>query len=207
MKVKLAASILAIVVLVVVASSMAMGATKVDNDQIPNGVNAAPFVVNPYRFDPYKNHKFRVKWDNQYVYGISKVSGLIRSTEAIDSREGSDSNIERISPGLTNFEPIVLERGLTHDPAFENWANLVWYLGASPGNEMSLANFRKDIVIELYNEAGQKVMAWFVYRCWPSEYVALGELDASKPDIAVERLTLQHEGWERDTEVTEPTQP
>ena len=170
-------------------------------------VDSAPFAVNPARFDPYKQCKFRVKWDGRYIAGISSVSGLVRRTEIVVHREGGDPSSDRRSPGLTNYDPIILKRGRTHDTAFEQWANKVWNFGSGLGSEVSLADFRKDIVIELYNGAGQLVMAWKVYRCWPSEYSPLGELDAMKSDTALETLTLQHEGWERDYEVTEPVEP
>ena len=167
----------------------------------------AQFNVNPNRFDPYKNLKFRVKWDNRYVAGVSKVSALKRSTEVVEHREGGDPSTVRRSPGQTQYEPITLERGVTHDPEFEQWANKVWNYGSGLGSEVSLADFRKDIIIELYNEAGQLVMAYKVYRCWPSEYQALPDLDAGANAVAIQTLTLQHEGWERDYDVSEPTEP
>ena len=167
----------------------------------------AEFPVNPTRPDPYKNFKFRVKWDGQYVAGISKVTGLIRTTEVVSHREGGDPSTSRKSPGLTQFEPITLERGLTQDAAFEDWANLVWRPGAGFGSESSLNEFRKDIRIELYNEAGQLVRAYNVYRCWPSTYEALPDLDAGANAVAIEHIKLENEGWERDTSVTEPVQP
>lgn len=165
------------------------------------------FSVNPHRFDPYKQFKFRVRWDGRYVAGVSRVSPLRRRTHAVGHREGGDPSSPRRSPGLTSFDPITLERGRTHDADFEQWANKVWNLGAGLGTEVSLRDFRKDITIELYNEAGQKVMAFNVFRCWPSEYVALGELEANGGALAFESLTLEHEGWERDYEVTEPQEP
>lgn len=168
---------------------------------------AKEFVVNPYRFDPYKNFKFLVRWDGQNIPEIIKVSGLDRNTEIVESREGSDPSTTRIMPGKTTFEPIVLERGRTHDPAFEQWANKVWNYGSGLGSEVSLKDFRKDIIIQLLNEAGQVVMAFKIYRCWPSHYSALGPLDANSSDIATEKLVLQCEGWERDYSVTEPTEP
>jgi len=170
-------------------------------------VNSAPFSVNPQRFDPYKQCKFRVKWDGRYISGISSVSGLVRRTEIVVHREGGDPSLNRRSPGLTSYDPIILERGLTHDTEFEEWANKVWNFGSGLGAEVSLADFRKDIIIELYNEAGQLVMAWKVYRCWPSKYVAVNSFDADFCTTAMETLTLQHEGWERDYEVTEPSEP
>jgi phage tail-like protein len=167
----------------------------------------AEFTVNPQRFDPYKNFKFRVKWDGRYVAGVSKITGLRRSTEVIRHREGGDPSSSRKSPGLTEFAPITLERGITHDQEFEKWANKVWNFGAGLGSEVSLKNFRKDIVLELYNEAGQLVLAYKVYRCWISEYEILPDLDANANAVAIEHITLQNEGWERDTSVTEPVEP
>jgi phage tail-like protein len=165
------------------------------------------FLVNPLRFDPYKNFKFRVKWDGKYVAAISKVSGLKRTTEVVEHREGGDPSTSRKSAGLSGFDAITLERGLTQDSAFEDWANLVWKFGAGLGSESALNEFRKDIVIELYNEAGQLVRAYNVYRCWPSQFVGLPDLDANSTSVAIESITLQNEGWARDTSVTEPKQP
>ncbi len=167
----------------------------------------AQFSVNPHRFDPYKQFKFRVKWDGNYIPGIYTVSGLKRVTEVVSHREGGEPSMVRKSPGQTTYEPITLMRGRTHDTEFEQWANKVWNFGSGLGSEVSLKDFRKDIIIELDNEAGQLVMAFRVYRCWPSEYVALSDLDADNTHIASESLTLQHEGWERDYEVSEPTEP
>ena len=168
---------------------------------------AGEFSVNPYRVDPYKKFKFRVKWDGRYIPGITRVSGLHRNTQVIQMRNGSQPNVVIIAPGQTTYEPIVLERGRTHDTEFEKWANKVVNVGGVKGKEVSLKDFRKDITIELLNEAGQLVMAYKVYRCWPSRYSAILELDANSPDIAIETLTLEHEGWERDYSVTEPTEP
>jgi phage tail-like protein len=167
----------------------------------------AEFTVNPTRLDPYKNFKFRVKWDGTYIPAISRVTGLIRTTGVVEHREGGDPSTSRKSTGLTQFEPITLERGLTNDTAFEDWADLVWQLGAGLGSEVSLGDFRKDIYIELYNEAGQLVRAYKVYRCWPSEYRALPDLDANANAVAIEHIKLENEGWERDTSVTEPAEP
>ncbi len=166
----------------------------------------AQFSVNANRFDPYKNFKFRVKWDGRYVAGVSKVGALKRKTEVVKHREGGDPSTVRQSPGQTEYEPIILERGVTHDTEFEQWANKVWNYGSGLGAEVSLKDFRKDIIIEVYNEAGQLALAYRVYRCWVSEYQALPELDASANAVAIQTLTLQNEGWERDYEVAEPTE-
>ena len=167
----------------------------------------AQFTVNPHRFDPYKNLKFRVKWDGKYVAGISKISGLKRITEVVEHREGGDPSSSRKSPGITKFEAITLERGVTHDPEFEEWANKVWNFKSGLGAEASLKDFRKDIIIELYNEAGQLVIAYKVFRCWVSEFQALPDLDANGFVVAIQSITLENEGWERDYDVHEPQEP
>ncbi|MEQ8958855.1 MAG: phage tail protein [Coleofasciculus sp. C2-GNP5-27] len=167
----------------------------------------AEFTVNAQRFDPYKTFKFRVKWDGRYVAGISKVGALKRTTEVVEHRDGGDSSTVRRSPGQTKYDPIMLERGVTHDTEFEKWANKVWNYGSGLGTEVSLADFRKDIIIEMYNEAGQKVIAYKVYRCWVSEFTAIPELDASANAIAIQSIQLQNEGWERDYDVSEPEEP
>jgi phage tail-like protein len=167
----------------------------------------AQFSVNPSRFDPYKNFKFRVKWDGRYVAGISKVSALKRTTEVVKHREGGDPSSTRKSPGRTEFEAITLERGVTHDPEFEKWANKVWNFGAGLGAETSLKDFRKDVIIELYNEAGQVVIAYRVYRCWVSDFQAQADLDANANVVLIQSLKLENEGWERDTSVVEPSEP
>ena len=167
----------------------------------------AQFTVNAQRFDPYKNFKFRVKWDGHYVAGISKVSSLKRTTEVIEHREGGDPSTSRKSPGRSKFEAITLERGVTHDTNFEQWANKIWNLGSGLGSEVSLKDFRKDLIIEVYNEAGQLALAYKVFRCWVSEYQALPDLDANANAVAIQHIKLENEGWERDYEVGEPAEP
>ena len=167
----------------------------------------AQFSVNASRFDPYKNFKFRIKWDGRYVAGISKCSALKRSTEVVEHREGGDPSSSRKSPGRTKFEGITLERGVTHDTEFEKWANKVWNFGSGLGAEVSLKDFRKDIIIEVYNEAGQLAIAYRVYRCWVSEYQAQADLDANANAVLIQTLKLENEGWERDYDVAEPSEP
>jgi phage tail-like protein len=167
----------------------------------------AQFTVNANRFDPYKNFKFRVKWDGRYVAGVSKVGALKRSTEMVEHREGGDPSTSRRSPGRTKYEAVTLERGVTHDLEFERWANKVWNFGAGLGAEVSLKDFRKDISIEVYNEAGQKVLAYNLFRCWVSEYQSLPDLDANANAIAIQTIKLENEGWERDLSVPEPSEP
>jgi len=167
----------------------------------------AQFSVNPSRFDPYKNFKFRVKWDGRYVAGISKVSALKRTTEVVKHREGGDPSSTRKSPGRTEYEAITLERGVTHDTEFEKWANKVWNFGAGLGAETSLKDFRKDLIIELYNEAGQVVMAYRVFRAWVSDFQAQADLDANANAVLIQSIKLENEGWERDTSVVEPSEP
>jgi phage tail-like protein len=165
------------------------------------------FSVNAQRFDPYKNFKFRVKWDGHYVAGISKVSALKRTTEAVKHREGGDPSSSRKSPGKTEYEAITLERGITHDVDFEQWANKVWDFGSGPGLEVSLGDFRKDIILDFFNEAGQLAISYVVHRCWVSEFQSLPELDANANAVAIQTLKLENEGWSRDTSVAEPKEP
>ena len=161
------------------------------------------------RFDPYKNFKFRVKFGSSpaFVAGVSKIGALKRTTEVVKHREGGDPSSTRKSPGRTEFEAITLERGVTHDAEFEKWANKVWNFGAGLGAETSLKDFRKDLIIEVYNEAGQLAIAYRVYRCWVSEFQALPDLDANANAVAIQHLKLENEGWERDLDVTEPSEP
>ncbi len=167
----------------------------------------AQFTVNPERFDPYKNFKFRVKWGGKYVAGVSKVGGLKRTTEVVKHRDGGDPSTTRKSPGRTEYEAITIERGVTHDPEFEQWANKVWNFGSGLGAEVSLKDFRKDVTIELMNEAGQVVIAYNVFRCWVSEFQAQADLDANANAVVIQHLKLENEGWERDYAVVEPSEP
>jgi phage tail-like protein len=167
----------------------------------------AKFSVNSNRFDPYKNFKFRVKWDGKYVAGVSKVGAFKRTTEVVKHREGGDPSSSRKSPGRTEYEPISIERGVTHDSEFEKWANKVWNWGNGLGQEISLKDFRKDIIIEVYNEAGQLALAYKVYRCWISEFQAQGDLDANANATLIQTAKIENEGWERDYEVSEPAEP
>ena len=167
----------------------------------------AQFSVNAERFDPYKKFKFRVRWDGRYVAGVSKVGALKRTTEVVSHREGGDPSSSRKSPGRTEYEAVTLERGVTHDTEFEKWANKVWNFGSGLGSEVSLRDFRKDVVLEVYNESGQLALAYRIYRCWPSEFQALPELDANASEVAIQMLKLENEGFERDYEVTEPAEP
>lgn len=164
----------------------------------------AQFTVNTHRFDPYRNFKFRIKWDNKYVAGLNKCGALKKTTEATQWRDGGDPSTSRQLPGKTKFDAITLEAGVTHDTTFEDWANLVHnYKGDAA---MSLKNFRKDITIDIFNEANQKVLSYNVYRCWVSEYQALPQLDASGNAVMIQTIKLENEGWERDASVAEPAE-
>jgi phage tail-like protein len=167
----------------------------------------AQFSVNTQRFDPYKNFKFRVRWDGKFVAGISKVGALKRTTEVVEHREGGDPSTSRKSPGRTKYEAITLERGVPHDVEFVRWANKVWNFGSGLGAEVSLKDFRKDIILELYNEAGQLALAYKIFRCWVSEFQALPDLEANANAVAIQSIKLENEGWEQDFEVPEPSEP
>ena len=164
----------------------------------------AKFSANPTRIDPYRNYNFRVKVDNQYVAGLSKCSGLKRTTEVTPWREAGDPAAAHLLPGKTKFDPVTLEAGVTHDATFEAWANLVHNFQGDAAR--SLKAFRKDILIDVFNEGGQKVLSYKVYRCWVSEYQAQPDLDANANAVAIQTLKLENEGWERDYEVPEPAE-
>ena len=162
----------------------------------------ATFTATPHRQDPYKGFKFRVVWDGRPVAGVTGVSGLRRTTEVVEYREGGDASTVHKIPGRTKYDPITLERGVTQDLEFENWANQVRSVSADAAT--SLQDFRRDVLIELYNERGTLAVRWKVFRCWVSAFAAIAELDASGSAIAIERLTLENEGWERDLGVPAP---
>lgn len=168
----------------------------------------AQFSVNAQRFDPYKNFKFQVFFGSNTapIAGVSKVSMLKRTTEVVKHREGGDPSSSRKSPGRTEYEAITLERGVTHDKEFEQWANKVWDYGAGLGAEVSLKDFRKDIIIKLYNETGQVAISYKIYRCWVSEFQAMADLDANANAVLIQHLKLENEGWERDDAVVEPAE-
>ncbi len=165
-------------------------------------------VAAPNRLCPYNNFKFRVKFGTRtdYVAGICKVSALKRTTEVVDHREGGDPSTSRKCPGRTKYEAITLERGVSHDPEFEKWATKVWNFEGGPGAESSLADFRKDIIIDVFNEAGQKVISYIVSNCWVSEYQALPDLDANANAVAIQTIKLENEGWKRDADFLPPVE-
>jgi phage tail-like protein len=167
----------------------------------------AKFSTNTNRIDPYKNFKFRVKWDGKPISGISKISGLKRSTD-VAAPQVADTSVPNRGPiGRTKYEPIILKRGITHDTSFEDWANLAMKQGAQPASTSAAAGVKKDVTIELYDEAGQLVLSYIVHGCWPSEYGALPELGTDADSIAIEHIKLENDGWERDTSITRPSTP
>jgi phage tail-like protein len=165
----------------------------------------AKFVVRPARLDPYKTYKFRVLWDGRYVAGISKVTMLKRTTEQVKHRDGGEKNRKIL--GRTEFDAITLERGVTHDAAFAEWASHGSKSLKLSGTKAFPTDIHKDVTIEMYNEAGQKAVVYRVYRCWISELQAIPDLDANANAMAIQLLKLENEGWERDTDVKEPTEP
>jgi phage tail-like protein len=166
-----------------------------------------PFTVNINRYDPYKSYRFLVYFGTSTspVAAVSKVSGLKRSSDVIEYKEGGNAVILK-GLGRTKYEPITLERGVTHDTDFSDWANAAQVLDKGSPNT-SLKNLRKPVVrIDLLNEEGQPALRYFVHRCWVSEYQALPDLDAGANAIAIEHIKLENEGWEQDTTLTEPTE-
>jgi phage tail-like protein len=166
-----------------------------------------PTSIPTKRLEPFPNFKFQVWMDGRAVAAVSKISALRRTTEVIEHREGGDPSTSRKMPGRTKYEAITLEQGVTTDRTFNRWASQVWNFGSGLGAEVSLKDFRKDIIIKMYNEAGQLVIAHKVYRCWVSEYQALPDLDANANAVAIQHIKLENEGWERDLDVPEPSEP
>lgn len=167
---------------------------------------AAPmFTVNTHRHDPYRTFKFQLLIDGRPVAGLKKMGALKRKTEAIKWRTAGDPSRERVLPGGTSYEPIVLEQGLTHDPVFESWANLVNNIEGDAA--MSLKNFRKDLVLNVLNLQAQVAISYKILRAWVSDYQALPDLDAGTMNaVGIQTITIQHEGWQRDVAVQEPTE-
>jgi phage tail-like protein len=167
---------------------------------------AAPmFPVNAHRYDPYRTFKFQVLIDGKPVAGLRKMTALKKTTESVPWRTAGDPTHERKLPGATKYEPITLEQGLTHDPVFEQWASLVNNIQGDAA--MSLKNFRKDIVINVLNLQGKVALSYKVYRAWVSEFQALPDLDAGTTNaVGIQSVKLEHEGWERDTSVSEPAE-
>ncbi len=163
---------------------------------------AKGFVTNAHRIDPYKNFKFRVVLDGKVVMGVSKVGALKRTTEVVKHRDGGDNSSDRKSPGRTTYDGISMERGITHDPRFEAWANLVHQYSGDPA--MDLVNYKKDLTLEVLNERGHVAKRYFLYRCWVSEFTAMPDLDANANAIAIESIKIELEGWARDIETAEP---
>jgi phage tail-like protein len=163
-----------------------------------------PFSVNTSRYDPYKAYRFLVYFglSTTPVAGVSKVGGLKRSSDAIDYKEGGNAIILK-GLGRTKYDPITLERGVTHDTDFQDWADAAQVLDKGAPNT-SLKNLRREIQIVLLNEAGQAVHRYIVHRCWVSEFQALPDLDAGGNALALEHIKLENEGWEHDKSLTEP---
>ena len=165
---------------------------------------AKGFIKNAKRFDPYKNFKFRILWDDKPVMGVSKVSALKRTTELVKHRDGGDNSTDHKSPGRTSYDAITVERGLTHDPEFEAWANKVHpYSGDTA---MDLAAYKKNLTLEMMNEKGHVVYRYFLFDCWVSEYTAMPDLDANANAVAIESLKIELEGWDRDRDTKEPNE-
>lgn len=163
-----------------------------------------PFSVNVTRFDPYKSYRFLVYFDTSTspVAGVSKISAIKRSNDVIEYKEGGNAVIRK-GLGRQKYEPITLERGVTHDDGFEKWANAAQVLDKGSASS-SLDKLRKEIRIELLNEQGQPVHRYLVHRAWVSEFQALPDLDAGTNAIAIEHVKLENEGWEHDLSLSEP---
>ena len=157
------------------------------------------------RFDPYRTFRFRVKWDNQYVAGLTKMGALKRTTEMVEYREAGVNITSRKLPGKSSYQAVTLEAGVTYDTAFEDWANSVNDFASH--SITSLGEFRKNITLDVFNEAGLKALSYNLYRCWVSEYQAFPDLDAGANAVAITTVKLEFEWFERDLAVSEPAGP
>jgi phage tail-like protein len=160
------------------------------------------FTKDAKRIDPYKNFKFRVGWDGKTVLGVSKVSALKRTTEVVKHRDGGDNSHDSKSPGRTSYDAVTMERGITHDAEFEAWANKIHAWAGDP--TMDLANYKKELTLEVLNEKGQVAFRYFLHDCWVSEFTAMPELNANANAVAIESLKIEINGWERDPDTKEP---
>jgi phage tail-like protein len=160
------------------------------------------FIVNAHRVDPYKNYKFRVIWDNRTVLGVSKAGALKRTTEVVKHRSGGENSTDHKSPGRTTYDGLTMERGITHDPEFEKWANLVHPFAGDAA--MDLVNYKKELTLEVMNEKGHVAKRFFLHKCWVSEFTAMPDLDANANAVAIESIKIELEGWERDPQTKEP---
>ncbi len=166
---------------------------------------APMFNVNAHRHDPYRTFKFQVVIAGQVVAGLKKMGALKKKTEPVKWRASNDPSSERIMPGGTSYEPVTLDQGLTHDPVFEEWANKVNNIEGDAA--MSLKGFRKDVIINVLNLQGQVAISYKLLRAWVSDYQALPDFDAgSMNTVGIQTITLQHEGWQRDAGVSEPSE-
>lgn len=167
---------------------------------------AAPlFTVNAHRSDPYRTFKFQVVIEGRPVAGLRKMTALKRTTEPVKWRSAGDPSVERIMPGGTTWEPVTLEQGLTHDTGFEEWANLAFDIEGDAA--MSLVRYRRDVIVNVLNLAGQVAISYKLFRAWVSDFQALPDLDAGSTNtVGIQSITLQHEGWQRDAAVTEPVE-
>lgn len=157
------------------------------------------------RFDPFRTFRFKVKWDNLYVAGLTKMGALKRTTELVEFREAGENITSRKMPGKTSYQAVTLEAGLTYDTAFQDWANLVNDFASH--SITSLSDFRKDIIVDVFNEAGVKAISYSLHRCWVAEYQALPDLDAGANAVAITTIKLEYEWFERDAAVVEAAGP
>jgi phage tail-like protein len=160
------------------------------------------FVKNAHRVDPYKTYKFRVLWDGKPVLGVSKVGQLRRTTNVVPHRAGGENSTDHKSPGRTQYDGLTLERGITHDPQFEAWANLIHPMAGDVA--MDLVRYKKELTLEVMNEKGQVALRYFLHGCWVSEFTAVPALDANANAVAVETIKIELDGFERDIGTQEP---
>lgn len=152
------------------------------------------------RHDPFRGFKFKVVIPGLTKAGFSKVSGLKEATEVTTYREGTDAVTSRKLPGLTEYDNVTLEQGLSKDNGFRDWRKQIVNLakeagadGTGPAGVAPPLAFRKTVTISLYDKAGTEVKQWQLREAWPAS-LEVADLDAMSSDVVIESLELAHEG-------------
>jgi phage tail-like protein len=130
------------------------------------------------------NNHFSVDWGGASI-GFMEVSGLGMELDVVPYRQGSSpDSAATLIPGQKLFPPVVLRRGIVAgDNDFFNWINSAGF------NTVE----RRDVTIRLLNAQHEPVVVWKLKNAFPSR-LDYGPLQALGSDVAVETLTLVHEG-------------
>jgi phage tail-like protein len=133
---------------------------------------------------PLSTFHFTVEWGGANV-SFQEVSGLNINSEKISYRGGASPEYsDTHMPGRPSFDDIVLKRGIFRgDKSFYSW------LGTVRLNDVE----RRDLTISLLNSEHAPVVTWKVKNAFPLK-VEGPSLNATANEVAVEAITLAHEG-------------